>query len=142
MKDDLQPVTIDVGIDAGIEEVWKYYTEPKHITRWNFAADDWHCPHAENDLRVGGKLNARMEAKDGSFGFDFVGIYNEVVSQQKLGYTLDDGRGVSVTFEELNGKTKITLIFDPETENSIEMQKSGWQSILDNFKRYVEQQGK
>ncbi|MEJ8757794.1 SRPBCC family protein [Pontibacter sp. H259] len=132
-------ITITATVAAVISKVWEYYTNPEHITNWNFATEDWQCPTAENDLRVGGKYKARMEAKDGSFGFDFEAIYDEVVDQKKLVYTLGDGRQVTTRFQDLDGtSTKVTTTFDAEMENDIEMQRAGWQAILDNFKKYVE----
>ena len=131
-------ITIESVISASIKKVWDCYTLPEYIIKWNFASDDWHCPKAENDLRVGGKLKSRMEAKDGSFGFDFEAIYDEVVDHKKISYNLTDGRQVITVFENQNGKTKVTTTFDAETQNSIELQRNGWQAILDNFKKYVE----
>lgn len=125
-------------VSADKKKVWECWTSPEHITKWNFASDDWHCPSAENDLRVGGKFNSKMEAKDGSFGFDFWGIYDEIIEFNKIAYTMGDGRKVVTFFEQENDKIKITTLFDPESVNSIEMQKFGWQSILDNFKKHVE----
>jgi len=138
MKDQSTTITIENTIDAPVEKVWQYWSLPEHITKWTTASDDWHTPSAENDLRVGGKFNTRMEAKDGSFGFDFAGIYDEVKTHEIIAYTLGDGRKVKVTFTpEANG-TKVVESFDPESENPVEMQKTGWQSILDNFKKYTE----
>ncbi|MCB1191331.1 MAG: SRPBCC domain-containing protein [Leptospiraceae bacterium] len=131
-------ITIQSIIKADIKKVWDYYTVPEHITKWNFASEDWCCPAAENDLRIGGKYKARMEAKDKSFGFDFEATYNEISIGEKFKYTLEDQREVSVSFENLGEQSKIVVTFDAETENSEEMQKNGWQSILDNFKKYVE----
>lgn len=131
-------ITIQTIILADKQKVWGYYTDPKHIVNWNFASDDWCCPRAENDLQVGGKYKARMEAKDKSFGFDFEAIYNEIVEGDKFTYTLEDGREVNVSFATLDDKTRVTIVFDTEKENSEEMQRNGWQSILDNFKFYVE----
>jgi len=131
-------IRIQTIIPADKKKVWHYYTEPKHIVHWNFASDDWSCPGAENDMRVGGKLKARMEAKDKSFGFDFEAIYNEIVEEEQFTYTLTDGREVTVFFEFLDDKTMVTVIFDAESENSVELQRNGWQAILNNFKRYVE----
>ncbi len=131
-------ITVQTTISADTKKVWDYYTNPKHITKWNFASDDWQCPHATNDLRVGGKYIARMEAKDGSAGFDFEAIYNEVINGEKLAYTMPDGRHVNVTLKKFDNKTKVTVIFDAETVNPEEMQRNGWQAILDNFKKYVE----
>jgi uncharacterized protein YndB with AHSA1/START domain len=131
-------VTIEAIISSDVKKVWDYYAKPEHITKWNFASDDWHCPKAENDLRVGGKLKSRMEAKDGSFGFDFEAIYDGVINHKKISYVLTDGRQVITNFENHAGKTKVSTTFDAETENSVELQRTGWQAILDNFKNYVE----
>jgi uncharacterized protein YndB with AHSA1/START domain len=131
-------VKVAATIDATIKKVWDAYTKPEHITKWNFAADDWQCPSASNDLRVGGKYAARMEAKDKSFGFDFEAIYDEVVDQKRLTYTMGDGRKATTTFENTGGKTVVTTTFDAEGTNSIDMQRDGWQAILSNFKKYVE----
>lgn len=131
-------LTVEATISADKNKVWEYWTKPEHITQWNFAADDWCCPKAENDLRVGGKYGARMEAKDGSFGFDFEAVYNEVVDQKKLTYTMSDGRQATTDFESLDGTTKVTTTFDAESENDPDMQKAGWQAILNNFKKYAE----
>jgi len=131
-------ITIAAIISADLKKVWNFYSVPEHITKWNFASDDWHCPKAENDLRVGGKFKSRMEANDGSFGFDFEGVYDEVVVHKKIVYTMPDSRQVITNFENLGDKTNVTTTFDAETENSIELQRTGWQAILDNFKKYVE----
>lgn len=133
-------IKIDALVSAPPKEVWEFWNNPEHITNWNFAVEEWHCPKAENDLRVGGKLKTRMEAKDGTFGFDFEATYDEVEEPKKFSYSMSDGRRVVTTFEEIDGKTKITTVFDAESENSIEMQKDGWQAILNNFKKYVESQ--
>lgn len=131
-------ITVAAIVSAGTEKAWDYYTNPKHITKWNFASDDWQCPSATNDMRVGGKYTARMEAKDGSFGFDFEAVYDEIINGEKLAYTMPDGRHVNVTFNKLDNKTEVIVIFDAETENSVEMQRNGWQAILDNFRKYTE----
>lgn len=135
----MEPIKIDITILAPVEKVWDYFNAPEHITKWNFAHESWHCPSAENDLQVGGKLKTRMEAKDGSFGFDLVGIYDEIVPFQLIKYHLEDGRKVEVWFEKIDeDTTKVTEIFDPETQNPVEMQRDGWYKILDNFHKYVE----
>lgn len=131
-------IRIEATIAAAPSKVWSSWTKPEHITQWNFAIPEWQCPTASNDLRVGGKYSARMEAKDGSFGFDFEAIYDEVVDQKKLVYTLPDGRKVTTTFEQLGNATKVTTVFDAEKQNPEEMQRTGWQAILNNFKRYTE----
>lgn len=131
-------ITIDVQIATGIDTVWTCWTHPEHITKWNFASDDCHCPSASNDLKIGGKYNVRMEAKDGSFGFDFVAVYDEVTDKKSLTYTMEDGRKVKTIFEPESGMTKITTTFDAEKVNPEELQRSGWQAILNNFKKYAE----
>lgn len=132
-------IKIEALISATPLKVWTYWTEPNHITKWNFAIPEWHCPSATNDLKVGGRYVARMEAKDGSFGFDFEGVYDEIKPQQRLTYTMPDGRKVETTFEQHDGKTKVVTVFDAEDQNSLEMQKNGWQAILNNFKKYTEE---
>ncbi len=131
-------ITIDCVVKSSVQNVWNVYTEPRHIVNWNFASDDWHCPRVENDMKVGGKYLARMEAKDGSFGFDFQAVYDKVVPQQKLSYILEDGRKVTTLFEPLNDAVKVTTTFEAENQNPLDMQKAGWQSILNNFKKYTE----
>lgn len=131
-------ITIETTVNAPIEKVWEYWTAPKHITQWNAASDDWHTPSAENDLRTGGKFSSRMEAKDGSFGFDFGGVYDNVEEHRVIEYTMGDGRKVKVSFTQEGGSTKVVETFDAENTHSHEMQKGGWQAILDNFKRYTE----
>ena len=134
-------ITVKAIINAPITKVWKLYTDPKHIVKWNTPSDDWHTTKAENDLKIGGKFLSRMEAKDGSFGFDFSGIYTEVKLNETIVYTIDDGRNVSVNFTDDENTTKVVITFDAETQNSIEMQKGGWQSILNCFKNYTETNG-
>jgi uncharacterized protein YndB with AHSA1/START domain len=131
-------ITIEATINAEKNKVWEYWTKPEHITKWNFADPSWHCPSAENELKAGGKYRAKMEAKDGSFGFDFEAIYDEVINKQKITYTMTDGRQAVTTFENIDGATKVTTIFDADSSNSKEMQQQGWQAILNNFKKYVE----
>ncbi|HMP29329.1 MAG TPA: SRPBCC family protein [Saprospiraceae bacterium] len=131
-------ITITALLNVTAEKAWDYYTQPEHIVHWNFAADTWCCPSASNELWPGGKYSARMEAKDGSFGFDFEAIYDEVIPHNKIIYTMLDGRMATITFEEQNDNTEVTIIFDAEDQNSIELQKNGWQAILDNFKSYTE----
>jgi uncharacterized protein YndB with AHSA1/START domain len=131
-------ITVSTTIDANSENVWECWNKPEHITQWNFADASWHCPKAENDLKMGGKYSARMEAKDGSFGFDFEAVYDEVIDQEKISYTMSDGRKATTTFESLGDSTRITTTFDAESENPVEMQKGGWQAILNNFRRYVD----
>lgn len=131
-------ISVEAIINAETKKIWNYWTAPEHISRWNFATADWQCPKAENDLRPGGKYFARMEAKDGSFGFDFEAVYDEVINEQKITYTMGDGRQATTTFENLDGATKVTTVFDAENSNPIEMQQQGWLAILNNFKKYVE----
>lgn len=130
-------MTITASVQADRKKVWDCYTSPEHITQWNFADPSWHCPAATNDLTVGGRYVARMEARDGSFGFDFDAIYTEVVMEETFTYEFG-GRQATVSFTESNGHVVITVTFDPETQHSIELQRKGWQAILDNFKRYAE----
>ncbi|SMC59707.1 SRPBCC family protein [Moheibacter sediminis] len=133
-----QKITVAADVQAPIEKVWNAYTQPQHITKWNQASEDWCCPHAENDVKVGGKYNARMEAKDGSFGFDFEAIYDEIVDRKKLSYNMLDGRNATIEFISDGNQTKVTTTFDPENQNPIEMQQDGWQAIMNSFKNYVE----
>lgn len=134
-------IKIETVVRKPIEKVWEIWTLPKHIMEWNSASDDWYTPSSENDLRVGGAFSSVMSARDGSFQFEFGGIYDEVVPNTKIAYTLGDGRKVEVTFEATDDGVKVTEVFEAEGENSVEMQKSGWQSILDHFRRYAEQVG-
>ncbi len=131
-------VTVEATIKAPVEKVWKLWSTPEDIKKWNSASDDWHTPKAENDLRTGGTFSSRMEAKDGSFGFDFGGVYDEVIEHKIIAYTMGDGRTVKVTFAGKGGETTVTEVFDAENQNPVEMQKGGWQAILDNFKKYAE----
>lgn len=134
------PITIQTTITLPPEKVWEYWTGPEHIVKWAFASDDWEAPRAENDVRVGGRFVTVMAAKDGGTSFDFSGVYTVVVPAERLEYEMGDGRNVTVQFERVEGGTKVTQTFDPEDTNPIEMQRAGWQSILDNFKKYAESQ--
>ena len=131
-------VTVEANVNAPVEKVWAMWSEPRHIMNWNSASEDWHTPRAENDLRTGGTFSSRMEAKDGSFGFDFGGVYDEVVPNKTIAYTMGDGRKVNVRFTSEGNITKVTETFDAEETNPVEMQRGGWQAILDNFKKYAE----
>jgi len=131
-------ITVESTINALVENTWKFWSGVEHITKWNSASEDWHTPRATNDLRTGGKFTSRMEAKDGSVGFDFGGTYSEVKPNQLIAYTMDDGRKAIITFSSNNNKTKVVITFEAESENPIEMQKGGWQAILNNFKLYAE----
>ncbi len=135
----MDSISINASVNAPIAKVWEYYTTAEHVTKWNAAHESWHCPKAENDFREGGKFSYRMEARDGSFGFDFGGIYDSVKPQESFAYTLDDQRKASISFEAKGQDTTIvSVVFDPETINDPEFQKLGWQAILDNFKNYTE----
>ena len=131
-------VTVESTINAPVEKVWDYWAKPEHITQWANASDDWHTPRAENDLRTGGNFLTRMEAKDGSFGFDFGGIYDVVTDHEYIEYTMGDGRKVKVNFTPQDNSTKVVESFEAEDTNPVEMQQQGWQSILNNFKKYTE----
>jgi len=130
-------ITVEATINADIKKVWDYYTNPTHITHWNFADPSWHCPEAKNDMKVGGTYKARMEARDGSFGFDFEAVYSEIIDGKEFTYGFGD-RHATVKFNDLGNDTKVIVSFDPENENPVEMQKGGWQAILNNFKVYTE----
>ena len=131
-------ITVENTINAPVEKVWEYWTKPEHITQWNNASDDWHTPWVKADLREGGSFVARMEAKDGSMGFDFGGVYDVLRPNEYIEYTIGDGRKVKVNFFGNSNTTKVVESFEAENTNSIEMQKGGWQAILDNFKKYTE----
>ncbi len=131
-------ITIEAVIYSNIEKVWEMWTNPEHVTKWCFASDDWHAPSSSADLKVGGKLSTRMEAKDGSFGFDFWGTYNEIIPNEKLAITMGDGRKWNIYFSKTEGGVKVVEDFEAESENPVEMQQTGWQMILNNFKKYVE----
>lgn len=131
-------ITVSIIVDKPVEKVWQLWTSPEHITQWNNASDDWYTPKATNDLRTDGRFNFRMEAKDGSFGFDFNGMYNQVKINELIEYTIEDGRKVQVLFEAYDNQTKVTETFEAENVNSIELQQNGWQAILNSFKKYAE----
>ncbi|MEA5048209.1 MAG: SRPBCC family protein [Eubacteriales bacterium] len=133
-------ITITAAINASAEQVWQYWTQTEHITKWNQASEGWHTPRAESDLRVGGRFMNRMESKDGKYGFDFWGVYDAVEPPCRLDYTIGDGRTVQITFQPTDGGTYIVETFEAESENSVELQRQGWQAILDSFKKYVENQ--
>ena len=135
----MNQLTVTTEINKPINEAWNFFNNPKHIVNWNFAHESWECPLAKNDLKVGGKLEVRMQAKDGSFGFDLVGIYDEIVENELIKYHFEDGRNIEIIFEKLSdNKTKVTENFHPENMNPLDFQKDGWQAILDNFKKYSE----
>ena len=131
-------IIIETSVKKSLDQVWEKWTLPQHIMAWNNASEEWYTPSAENDLRVGGKFNYTMAARDGSFSFDFSGTYNEVIFGKKIAYTIEDGRKVEIEFTDLDGCVKVVESFEAEETNSLEMQRAGWQAILDNFKRYVE----
>ncbi len=134
----MEQIQISCKVSRPVDQVWECYTKPEHIVRWNYASLDWHTTKSENDLRPGGKFSSRMEAKDGSFGFDFWGIYEEIITNELIRYTLGDGRKATVTFSSEGEETQVQVSFDPESQNPVEMQRAGWQAILDNFKAYIE----
>lgn len=131
-------LTVTATIQAPVHKVWEFWTKPDHITKWNNASSDWHTPHAENDLRPGGKFLFRMESVDGKEGFDFTGTYQKVEKHQLISYLMDDGRKAEIKFEDKGDSTFLTESFDAETQNSLELQQQGWQAILNNFKAYTE----
>lgn len=131
-------ITITAEVNVPVAKAWKYWTSPEHITQWNYASDDWHCPKAENDVRAGGNFSSTMAAKDGSFSFDFSGVHNEVVTHKIIASTMGDGRKMYLSFEEKDGKTLVTESFEAESMNSLKLQRDGWQAILNNFKHHTE----
>jgi uncharacterized protein YndB with AHSA1/START domain len=132
-------ITVESTIECSLEKAWDYWTNPIHIKNWYHATDDWHAPYAENDLRVNGKFRITMAAKDGSAGFDFEGLYTNIIMFHLIEYVLSDGRKVKITFSNEDNKTKVIETFDPETINPLDLQKAGWQAILDQFRIYIEQ---
>jgi uncharacterized protein YndB with AHSA1/START domain len=133
-----EKIEISALVNSNIEKVWNYYNSPNHIVNWNFASDDWHCPKAESDFVVGGTFTSTMAAKNGEFQFDFGGKYTNIIENQIVSYIMEDNRTVSISFEETEKSVNVTVVFDAETENSIDLQKAGWQAILNNFKTYTE----
>lgn len=131
-------ITIEVAVNTSVENAWEMWTKPEHIVNWNFASDDWQCPSATNNVSEGGNFSWRMEAKDGSVGFDFEGTYTKVIPNQLLEYDLGDGRPVTVRFEQHGNSTLIKETFQGENTNTLDQQRHGWQCILDNYKLYVE----
>ena len=136
-----QAITVETLVNAPVEKVWQYWSAPEHITKWCNASEDWHAPYAENDLRSGGTFKTTMAAKDGSMQFDWGGVYDHVDPFKHISYSMGDGRKVEINFSGEGEQTRIVETFDPEQQNPIEMQRGGWQSILDNFKKYVELNG-
>lgn len=131
-------ITIQATINAPVAKVWTYWSAPEHIMQWCSASPDWHVPSAQNDLRTGGSFSTRMEAKDGSFGFDFGGIYDAVITHEYIEYTLGDNRKVKISFKAAGNSTEVVESFEAESQNPVDMQQAGWQAILDNFKKYTE----
>ncbi len=131
-------ITVESTIEAPVAKVWEYWNEPEHIKKWAFASEDWHAPKAENDLRTGGTFSTTMAAKDGSFSFDFGGVYTQVKEHKLIEYTLGDERKVSILFSTIGDATKVVETFEAEDTHPVDMQQSGWQAILDNFKKYTE----
>jgi uncharacterized protein YndB with AHSA1/START domain len=131
-------ITVETIVNAAVEKVWAYWTQPEHITQWNNASDDWHTPRAENDLREGGSFTFRMEAKDGSMGFYFCAVYDAVQTNEYISYTLGDDRKVKIIFTSIGNTTKVVENFEAEDVNPVELQQGGWQAILNNFKKYTE----
>ncbi|MFT3793994.1 SRPBCC family protein [Flavobacterium sp.] len=131
-------ITVEATVNAPVAKVWAYWSAPKHITQWCQASPDWHAPKAENDLRTGGTFSTTMAAKDGSMSFDFGGVYDDVVEHQHIAYTMGDGRTVDITFTASGDQTHVRETFEMESMNPEEMQRGGWQAILDSFKNYTE----
>jgi uncharacterized protein YndB with AHSA1/START domain len=132
------PISISTTVNAPVDKAWETWSDPEHIVKWSTASPDWHTPTASNDLRKGGRFTSRMEAKDGSMGFDFGGVYDDVQKNKLIIYTLDDNRKVEIRFIENGNSTIIEQDFEAEQQNSREMQQMGWQAILDNYKTYIE----
>ncbi len=134
----MEKIQIQVIVEKSLDDVWNFWTNPDHIVKWNQADESWHSPFAESDLKKGGRFLFRMEAKDGSMGFDFSGTYTEVVVKQKIGFQLDDERMVDVTFQKQGSSIVVTESFEPEEQFDLDLQRKGWQAILENFKKYSE----
>jgi uncharacterized protein YndB with AHSA1/START domain len=139
---DKQPITIETTVNASVEKVWSHWTLPDHVTGWCQASVDWYAPYAENDLKVNGKFKTIMAARDGSAGFDFEGVYSQVQLNKLIAYTITDGRKVVVSFSSDGKQTKVVETFETENTNPVEMQREGWQAILENFRKYVEESGR
>lgn len=131
-------ITVQTTVNADIEKVWSCWNQPEHITKWCQASDDWHAPYAENDLKKGGSFKTTMAAKDGSMQFDFGGVYDEVNHHSRIAYTMSDGRRVAITFTPNSGSVDVVETFDAENTHPVDMQRAGWQAILENFKKYTE----
>src|SRR5688500_18432913 len=131
-------ITVQTTVEKPVEKVWESWNEPRHIKQWCHASDDWHAPYSENDLRKDGTFKTTMAAKDGSFSFDYGGVYTNVQTNKVIEYVMTDGWKVKTVFDSNGNETKVTETFDPESENPIDMQRAGWQAILENFKKYTE----
>ena len=134
-------ITVSALVNKPVEQVWNIWTDPKHITQWCAASDDWHCPKASNDPRTGGKFSSTMAARDGSVSFDFEGVYDDVQLHKLIAYTMADGRTCEILFSSEQGGTRVVESFDAETQNTVELQRGGWQAILDRFKAHAEAHG-
>lgn len=134
----MKKITVETKVNSSIDKIWEFWTKPEHIVNWNFAIPEWHCPKAKNNLEVGKPFSYRMEAKDGSMGFDYSGTYTKIEPNSEIEYALEDGRKVNITFEREGDSVSIIENFEIEDTNTLEQQRQGWQAILDNFKTYVE----
>ncbi|SHM97823.1 Uncharacterized conserved protein YndB, AHSA1/START domain [Cyclobacterium lianum] len=134
----MKKIGVSTTVASDMDRVWEYWTKPEHIIHWNFATDEWHCPRVENELKANAKFSWRMEAKDGSMGFDFEGVYDKIIKNELITYRMTDGRKVAIVFTERDNAVHIEETFEAEGTNSDEQQRAGWQAILDNFKKYVE----
>lgn len=134
----MERITLQTTLQSDLDKVWECWTRPEHITHWNFASDEWCCPNATNDLKPNGKFSWRMEAKDGTVGFDFEGTYDRIVDKTLIAYSMSDGRKVDITFTQNGNEVTISETFDAEGTHSDEQQRAGWQAILENFKKHVE----
>lgn len=133
-------ITVSALVNKPVADVWNIWSDPKHIMQWCAASDDWHCPKATNDLHTGGRFSSTMAARDGSSSFDFEGMYDDVQLHKRIAYTMSDGRTCEILFSNEDGGTRVVESFDAETENPVEMQRAGWQAILDRFKAHAEAQ--
>lgn len=136
----LTRITVSALVNKPVAHVWNTWTDPQHIMQWCAASDDWHCPKASNDLRIGGRFSSTMAARDGSFSFEFEGVYDDVKLHKRIAYTMADGRTCEILFTEETGGTRVVESFDAESQNPVEMQRGGWQAILDRFKAHAEAQ--
>ena len=132
-------ITIETTINKPVVPVWNSWTDPKHVINWNFATDEWHCPKATSDFNEGGHFSYTMASKDGKMAFDLEGVFDMIQPMKRIEYTLSDGRKVSIIFEKISEQqTRVEQSFEPESINDPEMQRLGWQAILNNFKKFTE----